>query len=463
MNRLDSTTPRNQMSPDGKPGLLLIVAIAFAIGFGGGCDADPLPSQPSSPGRILIIGIDGASYRVVGPMMRAGRLPNLSLIAKEGVYGPILSYDLPLLSPRIWTTVVTGKGALKHGIHGWVRKTSDEGLARLNYSFDRNTHALWNILSDRGKTVGIVNWLTTYPPEVVRGVIVSSHTFPGEVDGKVFLGKMFAGVNGRELEPVRSGNARSSVIYPAEWTERVLDERHANAILTDVADPFLADESVASMTFSIKSMSGWYDTDERFVSIAREIQQTENPDLMMVLLQGIDRTCHALWEGVEDPMAYPEEARWSAERIAKSRKAVEGYYQFTDALIGVLLENVGPDDLVIVMSDHGFEAPKPGARVGTGSHHSKASQNGVFFARGREIRAGANTRGLSINDVTPTVLAWMGIPVGEDMDGKPAAFLETALETAIPTHDTTEILRLEGASGTDEAMLKELKSLGYIE
>lgn len=162
-------------------------------------------------------------------------------------------------------------------------------------------------------------------------------------------------------------------------------------------------------------------------------------------------------------MAYPPETRWSPKRISKARIAVEGYYRFTDALIGVLLEDVGPDDLVMVMSDHGFEAPKIGARVGTGSHHSEASRNGVFFARGREIRAGAGTRGLTINDVTPTVLAWLGIPVGEDMDGKPAAFLEIPIAPTIPTHDTTEILRLEGTSGTDEAMLKELKSLGYIE
>ena len=177
-----------------------------------------------------MIGIDGASYRIIGPMMRAGRLPNLSRIAEEGVYGPILSSDLPLLSPRIWTTVATGKGALQHGIHGWVRKTSDESLARLNYSFDRNVHALWNILSDRGKTGGSSNVLTTYPPEVVSGVIVSSHTLPGVVDGKICLGKMFAGVNGRKLEPVDRGANRSSAVYPEEWNDRVLDERHARLL-----------------------------------------------------------------------------------------------------------------------------------------------------------------------------------------------------------------------------------------
>ncbi len=450
------------MSSPGKPVMWLSAAIALTLVPGVGCDADPLPSESPDASRVLIIGIDGASYRVIEPMMRAGRLPNLSRIAKDGVYGPILSSDLPLLSPRIWTTVATGKGPLKHGIYQWVRKTS-EGLARLNYSFDRDTHALWNILSDRDKTVGIVNWLTTYPPEVVRGVMVSSHTFPAEVDGKIFLGELFAGVGGRKLEAVKRGNARSSVIYPEEWTERVLDERHAHAILTDVADPFAADESIATMNFSIKTMSRWYDTDERFVSIAREIQREQRPDLMMVLLQGIDRTSHALWAGIEDPMAYSPESRWPPERIAKARIALERFYQFSDGLIGVLLEDVGPDDLVIVMSDHGFEAPKPGTKGITGAHYSAAAQHGVFFARGREIRTGADTDGLSINDVTPTVLRWLGIPVGEDMDGKPAAFLETPPEPTIPTHDTTAILRLEGKSGTDEAMLKELKALGYIE
>jgi len=87
----------------------------------------------------------------------------------------------------------------------------------------------------------------------------------------------------------------------------------------------------------------------------------------------------------------------------------------------------------------------------------------VFFARGREIRPDAGMVELSMADVTPTVLSWLGIPLGEDMDGKPAAFLETPLETAIATHDTTEIIRLEATSSTDEAMLEELKSLGYIE
>lgn len=440
----------------------LPLPFVLALILGVGCEADSPSSQPPFSGRVLLIGIDGASDRVLGPMMRAGRLPNLSRIANDGVYGPILS-SYPLLSPRIWTTVATGKHSDKHGIRSWTRATRDGDLQRLNYSYDRKTHALWNILSSHGKTVGVVNWLTTYPPEVVRGVMVSSHTFPAEVGGKVFLGNLFAGQNGKQLEPVKRGDARGPIVFPIEWTDRVLDERHQSATLTQVANAFLASDAITIRGLTPEQMAGGYDHDEQLVSVTREIQQEKHPDLVMLLLQGIDRMSHLLWAGVEDPRAYPPETRWTPEQFAAGRVAVETYYQFTDALIGVLLEDVGPDDLVIVMSDHGFEAPQVSKKLLTGEHYSDAARDGVFFARGRDIRAGGGTQGITMNDVTPTVLTWLGIPIGDDMDGQPAAFLETTPKPSIPTHDTTAIRRLAGASGSDEAILKQLKQLGYIE
>ena len=66
--------------------------------------------------------------------------------------------------------------------------------------------------------------------------------------------------------------------------------------------------------------------------------------------------------------------------------------------------------------------------------------------------------------MTPTVLAWMGLPVGRDMDGKPAAFVEVTQAERIPTWDTVEVERATtGASGADGAILEQLEALGYIE
>jgi hypothetical protein len=73
---------------------------------------------------------------------------------------------------------------------------------------------------------------------------------------------------------------------------------------------------------------------------------------------------------------------------------------------------------------------------------------------------------VSVNDVTPTILAWLGLPIGDDMQGRPAAFLavEPARIARIPTHDTRPIERLGDApSGAEDTLLEHLRSLGYLE
>jgi hypothetical protein len=71
-----------------------------------------------------------------------------------------------------------------------------------------------------------------------------------------------------------------------------------------------------------------------------------------------------------------------------------------------------------------------------------------------------------VNDVTPTILAWLGLPVARDMDGQPASFLAVDRDSVatIPTYDTRPIERLGGApSGAEAMLLEQLRSLGYLE
>ena len=149
----------------------------FAAFLAVGCLA--CSSEQRTP-RALLIGIDGASLRVAGPLLEEGRLPHLRQIAREGVGGPLLS-SLPLWSPRIWTTVATGKQPAKHGVLSFARRLEGGGR-RLYRSSDRRTHAIWNMASDVGLRVAVVNWWTTQPPERIEGVMVSDHIFPEEVE-----------------------------------------------------------------------------------------------------------------------------------------------------------------------------------------------------------------------------------------------------------------------------------------
>jgi predicted AlkP superfamily phosphohydrolase/phosphomutase len=183
-----------------------------------------------------------------------------------------------------------------------------------------------------------------------------------------------------------------------------------------------------------------------------------------VLLQGIDRTSHFLFGCLGSPTTYPEKFHPTFEQRANCQRALYDYYEFTDQLIGQLLMGFHDDDLVLVLSDHGFETRFEDYR--TGGHSSEAASYGVCFARGPRVKIGG-TGAMTVADLTPTVLDWYGLPLGRDMDGKPAPFLEPPAKgrpAPIATYDTVEVERLgDGSSGGESVVKEQLKSLGYLQ
>lgn len=406
-----------------------------------------------APGRVLVLGIDGATLKVIRPMMEQGRLPNLQRLAEQGVSGPLRSF-FPLLSPRVWTSVATGLRPNRHGVENWV--TGPELGSRLMNSHDRRVHALWNILSEVGLSVATVNWLMTYPVEPIDGVVISDMSWPGHTNH--FIRTLFT----KNLDSVPEPDGRvGPKTYPAEWlavVEQLAVEPAER--LTGVPNPFRGNERLPKGS-RILSRSA-YERDEHWARLALMIDEQTRPDVMMVLLQGIDRSSHRLWGGLEPPESYPEEKRFSPDEHEASAEALLAYYEFTDQLIGLLLERFDERDLIMILSDHGFEA---GGRH-TGGHDSELSQDGVLFARGPGITAGTalSTGNVSVLDITPTILAWLGLPVADDMEGRPAGFMSPGHEVSrIATYETQPVPRFpfERAENEDE-VLEGLREIGYI-
>jgi hypothetical protein len=420
-------------------GCMLVVA---AWGAGAGCGGGEVKSR----GRVLLVGIDGATLRVARPLIREGRLPHLARIAQRGVYGPLRAH-LPLTSPRIWTSIATGKNPKSHGILSFAR-TGEDGEQRLYRSDDRKGHALWNIASDAGLTVAVVNWWSTYPVEKIRGVLVSDHLLAREIRGR----RNLTGAAAVEAGPI---------VYPKAWEARVQALADAERPLTAIPDPFTARGSFPDWA-EPEELSERYRNDEWVTRIALDVEAELQPDLMLVFLPGIDRVSHRLWGALEPEQ--PNSPFTSEERVAAA-EALRGYYEFTDALIGELVARYGADDLVLVVSDHGFEGGSSMIFL-TGEHKSAKAANGVVFARGRDVEPPRDRRPVSVNDVTPTILAWLGLALGEDMEGRPASFLniDAAAIERVATLDTRPIERLgSGPSGGEEAMLEQLRSLGYLQ
>lgn len=417
-----------------------VVAIACALSLLACGRAEHRP-------RVILIGIDGASPLVAFPMMEEGRLPHLAAIARDGAHGPLRSV-LPLYSPRIWNTIATGRPAGQHGITAFV-KPSKEAEKKLFLSTDRRIPALWNILSAQGFSLGVVNWWTTYPPDRIDGVMVSDHFFPEQIS-----------MIKRTFKVDRSSSG--TLVHPESWQPRAEALLAETGPATRIADPFVDDTALPHWV-NREILSGQYQTDASVTRIALGLQEEMHPDVMLVFLPGIDRISHWLWGNLEPADEYPETLRPTDSERAAGAEALRRYYEYTDELIGLLTADYGPDDLVMVISDHGFEAGVS-LMLLTGGHDTPAALDGVLFARGRGIAPGSDTRPTTVYDVAPTVMAWLGVPLASNMPGKPAPFLAAEATLHIPSYDGIAIERApDTASGREDEIVEHLRALGYLE
>jgi predicted AlkP superfamily phosphohydrolase/phosphomutase len=405
-------------------------------------------SEPRIPRRVLLVGIDGASLRMIEPLLERGSLPNLASLRDQGVSGPLHSI-LPLQSPRIWNSIATGKRPEKHGILSFAH-TDENNSLHLYLGSDRKVHALWNIVSDAKMSVATINWWNTYPPEKINGVMVSDHLQASEVES-------------REKLSGASETPTGALIYPEHWAPRLMPLLSITEPPVAFPDPFAGNAQLPHPLFNNPRLSSYFHEDGAILRMALEVEAAEQPDVMLVFFPGIDRVSHFLWGMIEPPDAYPDYLRPSPSERKAGTAAFERYYEYTDALLGMLLARYSAHDLVLVLSDHGFES---GVDLGmlTGAHHSEEAQDGVIFARGTGIEAGTSAGEISVLDITPTILTWLGLPVGEDMDGAVAGFLGGKPITRIKTHDSRAVEWLRPApSGADEKMLENLRALGYLE
>lgn len=133
--------------------------------------------------KVLVIGLDGASFNLVKPWAESGELPTLRKIMKSGT-SAILKSTIPPDTPPAWTSIVTGKNPGKHGVFGFLDTKACFDEKSNNYSFNvinstyRKSEAIWNVLSRKGRRVIVVNVPLTYPPERVNGIMISGFLTP---------------------------------------------------------------------------------------------------------------------------------------------------------------------------------------------------------------------------------------------------------------------------------------------
>src|SRR3989441_3305491 len=123
--------------------------------------------RPAGP-RVLLVGIDGADPQILDRLVADGRLPTFARLRREGAYGRLRSRE-PLLSPIVWTTIVTGRKAQDHGVLDFVEIGTDGGPVPIT-SGRRRVAALWNVASEHGLRSGFVGWYGSFPAQRAPGI-----------------------------------------------------------------------------------------------------------------------------------------------------------------------------------------------------------------------------------------------------------------------------------------------------
>lgn len=127
--------------------------------------------------RLVLLGLDGATWTVLKPMIDRGLMPNLAALTRGSAHG-VLRSCIPPVTSAAWTTMQTGCGPARHGVFDHRYYDARSGRMKVNHSGRVRVPTLWSLLSDAGRSVAVINLPGTYPPPDVRGVIVSGMDAP---------------------------------------------------------------------------------------------------------------------------------------------------------------------------------------------------------------------------------------------------------------------------------------------
>jgi predicted AlkP superfamily phosphohydrolase/phosphomutase len=248
--------------------------------------------------RITLIGLDGATWDLIRPWADSGKLPTFKFLLSNGVWG-FSESTIPPLSPSAWVSIYTGCMPSKHGIFGFVKRKANSYFYRPISSNDVKKPTIWEILSKYGKRSIVINAPFSYPPKRINGVLItglgtpslaSNFTFPSSY--KDFIVNNFPK-------------------YDVDFDEELL-------LVSDKPEDFI--RKITDVTLEQKRLTEYFFENEKW-------------DLMFSVFRALDVIQHYFW---------------------REKELIFKFYKIFDNLLAALLRRFSEDDVLFVVSDHGF-------------------------------------------------------------------------------------------------------------
>ena len=259
------------------------------------------------------MGLDGATFDLIGPFMAEGKLPNLSKMVASGVHSKLRSTILPL-SPTAWTSFSSGKNPGKHGIYDFSKRILGTYDYAPTTSTDDKAQTLWDIIGTLGGRSIVVNVPLTYPPKPLQGVMITG--FPTPV-------------------------ARNDYTYPSDLLS-ALKERFGNANIHKPAVLYTKgkEREITDLLIEIT---------RRQTEITRYLMESMRWNLTISVYDATDVLGHYFWAYLDK-----NHPKYDPKLAGPVLKMVEEIHVELDKAIGQLMESAGDESLKFVISDHGF-------------------------------------------------------------------------------------------------------------
>ena len=439
-------------------------------------------TREGAPYRVLLVGLDGASWDRIEAGIAAGRLPTFQRLVEGGAHSPLGSL-YPTYSPAIWTSVVTGVAPEAHGIQdvyltqlpGFevenfrLRRALDlveeslDGLGMLRRvpvtSSLRRHKAVWNLADEAGLEAGVMGLWATWPPEALKnGFVVSDHASLARRHEWISRGK----------SSVLTAGITTSPPELAQRLERY--QRSPDSVTPEELGQFLpVDHKVWSEFGEARSFSkqvtlsafrSSHLNDAFFLTAALELWRERSPDLLVVYAKAIDELSHFFYDA-----SVPEAADfgWSQEEIRRYANVVDNTYAWTDRHLAPLIDAVDLDGrtLLIVVSDHGWE------REPEGKYNHSNAPPGILILYGADVcRQGCpNVRDPGIFDIAPTILERLRLPISDELPGRPLleAFAQPQDVVRVAEYGARLNPTQAVVSPIDFELTEKLEALGYME
>jgi predicted AlkP superfamily phosphohydrolase/phosphomutase len=275
--------------------------------------------------RTLLIGLDGATFRILEPLMAAGVMPHLRDMAARGARAGLMSTCNPV-TPPAWTSVMTGRSPGRHGVFDFVRAEEREGemYFTLYDARDIGCETIWSAASRQGLRATSLNFPMMFPHPPIDG-----HIVPGLTSWR----HMKMGTRPHELHD------ELKALAGVDFKEMAWDFELGKKVVYGVPP----EEYETWIRFHIRRERHWF-------AVARHLMTTDPAELVGVLWDGPDKLFHICWRFLDPEWLPRQPTPWEVH----IRQLCLEYFASVDRYIAELTELAGPDSYVVIVSDHGF-------------------------------------------------------------------------------------------------------------